>query len=84
MYFKELIIGDSNRGVIIRLREIEIVFNLCFVFKIEFKNVKEVLTDEFWINVMYEEVCVEQLKGFADSIYSDYVYRFKKVLYGLK
>ena len=52
MYFKELIIGDLNRGVIIRLREIEIVFNLCFVFKIEFKNVKEVLTDEFWINVM--------------------------------
>ena len=56
MYFKELIIGDSNRGVTTRLREIEIVFNLCFVFKIEFKNVQEVLTDEFWINVMYEEL----------------------------
>src|SRR3954469_6386311 len=47
---KELIIGDLNSGVITRSREV--VSNSCFVSKIEPKNVKEALTDEFWINAM--------------------------------
>ena len=56
MHPKELIIGDPNRGVTTRSREIEIVSNSCFVSKIEPKNVKEALTDEFWINAMQEEL----------------------------
>ena len=54
MHPKELIIGDPNRGVTTRSREI--VSNSCFVSKIEPKNVKEALTDEFWINAMQEEL----------------------------
>ncbi|XP_058767895.1 uncharacterized protein LOC131641607 [Vicia villosa] len=50
----ELIIGDPNSGVVSRSREQ--VSNSCFVSKIEPKNVKEALTDEFWINVMQEEL----------------------------
>ena len=84
MHPKELIIGDPNRGVTTRSREIEIVSNSCFVSKIEPKNVKEALTDEFWINAMHEEVYVEQPKGFADPTHPDHVYRLKKALYGLK
>ena len=47
---KELIIGDLNKGVTTRSREG--ISNSCFVSKIEPKNVKEALTDEFWINAM--------------------------------
>ena len=54
MHPKELIIGDPNRGVTTRSRET--VSNSCFVSKIEPKNVKEALTDEFWINAMQEEL----------------------------
>ena len=60
MHPKELIIGDPNRGVTTRSREVEIVSNSCFVSRIEPKNVKEALTDEFWINAMQEEL--EQFK----------------------
>ncbi|XP_058727605.1 uncharacterized protein LOC131599176 [Vicia villosa] len=51
----ELIIGDPNSGVVTRSREQ--VSNSCFVSKTEPKNVKEALTDEFWINAMQEELC---------------------------
>ena len=51
---KELIIGDLNKGVTTRSREG--ISNSCFVSKIEPNNVKEALTDEFWINVMQEEL----------------------------
>ncbi|WP_411024185.1 hypothetical protein, partial [Salmonella sp. s58408] len=47
--FGNYIFDDPNRGVTTRSREIEIVSNSCFVSKIEPKNVKEALTDEFWI-----------------------------------
>ena len=55
---KELIIGDLNEGVTTRSREI--ISNSCFVSKVEPKNVKEALTDEFWIIAMQEEL--EQFK----------------------
>ena len=51
---KELIIGDPNCGVITRSREI--ISNSCFVSKIEPKNVKEALTDEYWIGAMQDEL----------------------------
>ncbi|PNX91661.1 hypothetical protein L195_g047794, partial [Trifolium pratense] len=37
-------------------RSNEVVTNSCFVSKIESKNVKEVLTDEFWIEAMQDEL----------------------------
>ena len=55
---KDLIIGDPNSGVTTRSRGIS--SNSCFVSKVEPKNVKEALTDEYWINAMQEEL--EQFK----------------------
>ena len=51
---KDLIIGDPNKGVTTRSREV--ISHGCFVSKIEPRNVKEALTDEFWINAMQEEL----------------------------
>ena len=51
----DLIIGNLNEGVKTRSREV--VSNACFVSKLEPKNVKEALTDEFWINAMQDELC---------------------------
>ena len=55
---KDLIIGDPNSGVTTRSREN--ISNSCFVSKVEPKNVKEALTDEYWINAMQDEL--EQFK----------------------
>jgi len=33
-----------------------VISNSCFVYKLEPKNVKEALTDEFWIDAMQEEL----------------------------
>ncbi|XP_057444286.1 uncharacterized protein LOC130736472 [Lotus japonicus] len=86
---KENIIGDLNDGVITRSRDL--VSNACFISKIEPKNVKEALTDEFWIQSMQEELgqfkrneVWELPKGFVDPSFPDHVYRLKKALYGLK
>lgn len=51
---KELIIENLNEGIITRSREV--VSNACFVSKFEPKNIKEALTDEFWINAMQDEL----------------------------
>ncbi|CAJ2670589.1 unnamed protein product [Trifolium pratense] len=51
----DLIIGNPNQGITTR-RTLDIVSNACFVSKFEPKNVKEALTDEFWINAMQEEL----------------------------
>ncbi|WJX40607.1 hypothetical protein P8452_28061 [Trifolium repens] len=48
---KELIIGSPESGAMTRF-----VSNACFVSKEEPKNVKEALTDEFWIEAMQEEL----------------------------
>ncbi|MCH87106.1 retrovirus-related pol polyprotein from transposon tnt 1-94 [Trifolium medium] len=50
----ENVIGNPYEGVKTRSRE-EIA-NSCFISKIEPKNVKEALTDEYWINSMQEEL----------------------------
>ena len=55
---KDFIIGDPNSGVTTRSRGIS--SNSCFVSKVEPKNVKEALTDEYWITAMQEEL--EQFK----------------------
>lgn len=46
----ENIIRNLNEGVMTRPREG--IVNSCFISKVEPKNVKEALTDEFWINDM--------------------------------
>lgn len=52
---QELIIGDLDQGITTR-RSIGVVSNFCLVSKMEPKNVKEALTDEFWIEAMQEEL----------------------------
>jgi len=52
---QELIIGDPDQGVRTR-RANDIVSNSYFVSQFEPKNVKEALTDEFWIEAMQEEL----------------------------
>jgi len=51
----DLIIGDPDLGIRTRKNNEE-VSNSCFVSMFEPKNVKEALTDEFWIEAMQEEL----------------------------
>jgi len=51
----DLIIGNPNQGITTR-RSNEVISNSCFVLKVEPKNVKEALTDEFWTGAMQEEL----------------------------
>lgn len=51
---KELIIGNLDEGITTRSRDV--ISNSYFVSKFEPKNVKETLTDEFWINAIHEEL----------------------------
>ncbi|KAK2381531.1 putative mitochondrial protein [Trifolium repens] len=48
------IIGNPNEGVTTRSRDQ--IANSCFMSSIEPKNIKEALSDEFWINAMQEEL----------------------------
>lgn len=50
----ENVIGDLNEGIITRSKEV--IANMCFISKIEPKNVKEALTDEYWINSMQKDL----------------------------
>ncbi|MCI45854.1 gag-pol polyprotein, partial [Trifolium medium] len=52
---EELITGNLEQGITTR-RSNDVITNSCFVSKFEPKNVKEVLTDEFWIGAMQEEL----------------------------
>jgi len=52
---QELIIGDPDQGIR-TIRTNDIVANSYFVSKFEPKNVKEALTDDFWIKTMQEEL----------------------------
>jgi len=52
---QELIIGDPDQGIRTRITN-DIVSNSCFVSKFKPKNVKEALTDDFWIEAMQEEL----------------------------
>jgi len=47
-HHQELIVGNPNQGITTR-RSNEVISNSCFVSKFEPKNVKEALTDEFWL-----------------------------------
>ncbi|PNY10358.1 retrotransposon-related protein, partial [Trifolium pratense] len=51
----DLVIGDPKQGITTR-RSNDVISNACFISKIEPKNVKEALTDEYWINAMQEEL----------------------------
>ncbi|MCI43788.1 gag-pol polyprotein, partial [Trifolium medium] len=44
-----------EQGITTR-RSNDVITNSCFVSKFEPKNVKEALTDEFWIGAMQEEL----------------------------
>jgi len=52
---QDLIIGNPDQGITAR-RSVGVIANSCFVSKIEPKNVKEALTDEFWIEAMQEDL----------------------------
>ena len=52
---QDLIIGNPDQGITTR-RSVGVISNSCFVSKIEPRNVKEALTDEFWIEAMQEEL----------------------------
>ncbi|GAU51065.1 hypothetical protein TSUD_411780 [Trifolium subterraneum] len=52
---KDLIIGNPDEGITTR-RNQDIISNSCFVSNIEPKNVKEALTDNYWITAMQEEL----------------------------
>jgi len=52
---RDLIIGSLDQVITTR-RSNEVISNSCFVSKLEPKNVKEALTDEFWIDAMQDEL----------------------------
>jgi hypothetical protein len=52
---QELIIGNPDQGITTR-RSNGVISNYCFASKVELKNVKEALNDEFWIEAMQEEL----------------------------
>jgi len=54
-HLQDLIIGNPDQGITTR-RSVGVIANSYFVFKIEPRNVKEALTDEFWIEAMQEEL----------------------------
>ncbi|KAK2444948.1 putative mitochondrial protein [Trifolium repens] len=51
----DLVIGNPEQGITTR-RSNDVIANSCFVSMFEPKNVKEALTDEFWIEAMQEEL----------------------------
>ena len=52
---QDLIIGNPDQGITTR-RSVGVISNSCFVSKVEPKNVKEALTNEFQIEAMQEEL----------------------------
>lgn len=48
---QDLIIGNPDQGITTR-RSVGVITNSCFLSKIEPNNVKEALTNEFWIEAM--------------------------------
>ncbi|KAK2453843.1 putative mitochondrial protein [Trifolium repens] len=64
---KELIIGNPEQGITAR-RTNDVIANFCFVSIFEPKNVKEALTDEFWIEAMQEELNQFKRSGVWDLV----------------
>ena len=52
----DLIIGNPSDRMTTRQRYVNLVNYMCYISMIEPKNVKEILLDEFWVNVMQEEL----------------------------
>jgi len=52
---QHLIIGNPDQGITTS-RLVGVITNSCFVSKIKPRNVKEALTDKFWIEAMQEEL----------------------------
>ena len=52
---QDLIIGDTPKGVTTR-SQLKSIINLAFISQIEPKNVDDVLSDEFWVLAMQEEL----------------------------
>ena len=55
-YPSDLIIGDPNKGMVIKKRCVNHVKYVYLVSLSEPKNIKEALHYEFWIKVMHEEL----------------------------
>ena len=53
---KEAILGDANKGVQTRRQLVSQLTYTCYISKIEPKNIKEALTDDFWISAMQDEL----------------------------
>ena len=58
---QQLIVGDPDQGIRTR-RTNDIVSNSCFVSKFEPKNVKEAITDDFWITKNVKEAITKNLR----------------------
>ena len=54
IHSQDNIIGSPTKGVMTRSRKL--IANACFISKLEPKNVKEALEDEYWINDMQVEL----------------------------
>ncbi|MCI29408.1 gag-pol polyprotein, partial [Trifolium medium] len=55
-YYSTIDWSTCQTAVRITTRSRDVISNSCFVSKSEPKNVKETLTDEFWINAVQEEL----------------------------
>ncbi|KAL5578483.1 hypothetical protein UlMin_020182 [Ulmus minor] len=53
---KEAILGDANKGVQTRRQLVSQLTYTCYISKIEPKNIKEALTNDFWISAMQDEL----------------------------
>lgn len=69
-------------GLVSYLEVIKLLLGLSFLlrFKLYYMDVKST----FLIGYLNEEVYVEKPKGFIDQCIPNYVYKLRKVLYGLK
>lgn len=52
----ENVTRNINEGIITKSKDV--IANMCCIFKVEPKNVKEALTEEYWINSIYEELAL--------------------------
>jgi hypothetical protein len=73
---------DKNFAPVTRLESIHIL--LVYATHHDFKLYQMDIKSAFLNGPIKEEVYVEQLLGFEDKEYPNYVYKLHKALYGLK